>query len=49
MDRVDINCPKCGKLITVVSSDSDVTVFGYCRRCKKEYAIKYRRAKSQSH
>ena len=42
MKRVEIVCPDCGKLITVISEDSSVTIFGYCRRCKKEKVIKYR-------
>lgn len=42
MEKVDIVCPECGKLITKVSANSTVTVFGYCRRCKKEKEIKYR-------
>ena len=49
MTKVDIVCPVCGKLITKVSSDSIVTVFGYCRRCKAEKVIKYHgRAKEPS-
>lgn len=41
MAKIDIVCPDCGKLITRVSSDSNVTIYGYCRRCKAEKAITY--------
>ena len=36
MEKIEIVCPECGKLITKVSANSTVTVYGYCRRCKKE-------------
>ena len=39
--KVDILCPDCGKLITKVSPDSKVTIYGYCRRCKTEKTIHY--------
>ena len=42
MKKVEIVCPDCGKLITKVSSDSIVTIFGFCRRCKAEKTIFYR-------
>lgn len=41
MMKVEIVCPDCGKLITKVSSDSKVTVFGFCKRCKAEKEITY--------
>lgn len=41
MRKIDILCPDCGKLITKVSEDSRVTVYGYCRRCKAEKTITY--------
>lgn len=41
MEKVDIKCPDCGKLITKISSDSRATIFGYCKLCKKEKVIKY--------
>lgn len=41
-EKVDIRCPDCGKLITRVSADSRVTIYGYCKLCKKEKVIKYR-------
>lgn len=42
MKIVEIRCPDCNKLITKVSADSIVTVYGYCRLCKKEKIIVYR-------
>ena len=42
MKKVEIRCPDCNKLITKVSEDSNVTVYGYCRRCKQEKKIIYR-------
>lgn len=42
MQKVNILCPDCGKLITRVASDSKVTIYGYCRRCKAEKVIIYR-------
>lgn len=42
MPKIDIVCPDCGKLITKVSSDSKVTIYGFCRRCKAEKTITYR-------
>lgn len=42
MGPVNIYCPDCGKLIVKVSADSDVTIYGYCRRCKAEKEITYR-------
>lgn len=41
MRKVDILCPDCGKLITRVSADSVVVVFGHCKRCKTEKVIEY--------
>lgn len=41
VERVLITCPDCGKLITKVSPDSKVTIYGYCRRCKTEKTIHY--------
>ena len=41
MRKVEIICPDCKKLITKVSEDSRVTIFGYCRRCKAEKTITY--------
>lgn len=41
VEKVDIKCPDCGKLITKISSDSRATIFGYCKLCKKEKVIKY--------
>lgn len=41
MTKINILCPDCGKLITKVSSDSKVTIFGFCRRCKAEKTIVY--------
>jgi DNA-directed RNA polymerase subunit M/transcription elongation factor TFIIS len=38
---VEIVCPDCGKIITKVSDDSNVVIYGYCRRCKEEKKIKY--------
>ncbi len=43
MEKVEIVCPDCGKLITKISTDSRVTIFGYCRRCKRENTIRYSR------
>lgn len=56
MQKIDINCPDCGKLITKVSGDIKVRFdnpteepvlieYGYCRRCKREKKIIYCRAK----
>lgn len=42
MNKVEIRCPDCNKLITKVSADSVVTVYGYCRLCKKEKIIVYK-------
>jgi uncharacterized paraquat-inducible protein A len=44
MKKVEILCPDCKKLITVISADSNATIFGYCRRCRQEKIIKYRAA-----
>ena len=41
MRKIDILCPDCGKLITRVSEDSHVTIYGFCRRCKAEKKITY--------
>ena len=41
MRKVEILCPRCGKLITKVSEDSKVLIFGHCRRCRAEYEIPY--------
>ena len=41
MKKVEILCPDCGKLITKVSEDSQVKVYGFCRRCKAEKTITY--------
>ena len=40
--KVEIRCRDCGKLITKVSADSVVTIYGYCKLCKKEKTIRYR-------
>lgn len=45
MSKVNILCPDCGKLITKVSADSVVTLFGWCKTCKAEKKITYNRAK----
>lgn len=42
MKIIDIVCPTCGKIITKISDDSNVVIFGYCRRCKAEKKIEYR-------
>ena len=41
MRVVEILCPDCGKLITKVTEDSQVTIYGFCRRCKAEKKITY--------
>lgn len=41
-EKVEILCPECGKLITKVSKDSIVTIYGWCKVCKKEKEIPYR-------
>lgn len=40
-ERAEILCPDCGKLITVVSVDSSVTIYGWCKRCRQEKKITY--------
>lgn len=42
MEKVEICCPDCGKLITKVSKDSNTTIYGYCKRCREEKTIHYR-------
>lgn len=44
VSKIDIRCPDCGKLITKISADSVVTIYGYCKLCKKEKVIRYRAA-----
>ena len=42
MKKVDIICPDCGKLLLKVTADSEVTLFGWCRRCREEKKIIHR-------
>ena len=42
MEKVEIFCPDCGKLITKVSKDSIATIYGWCKVCKEEKEIPYR-------
>lgn len=42
MEKVDIICPDCGKLLLKVTADSEVTLFGWCRRCRQEKKIIHR-------
>lgn len=42
MKKVDILCPDCGKLLLRVTDDSNVTLFPWCRLCKKEKQIIHR-------
>lgn len=41
MQKIELFCPDCGKLIARVSPDSHVTLYGFCRRCKAEKKITY--------
>lgn len=42
MKKVDILCPDCGKLLLRATDNSDVTLFPWCRLCKKEKQITIR-------
>jgi phage FluMu protein Com len=42
MNKVEIKCPDCGKLIIKVSADSKATLYGWCRRCRQEKKIIHR-------
>ena len=40
MEKVDIKCPKCDKLLAkMYRNGSCKNIFLYCRSCKKEYHI----------
>ena len=42
MRKVDICCPDCGKLLLRVASEGEMTLFPWCRLCKKEKQITYK-------
>ncbi len=44
MKEVEILCPDCGKMLLKVSTDSDATLICWCRRCRTEKRIKFKRA-----
>lgn len=48
MNTVEILCPDCGKLLLKVTADSKATMICWCRRCKAEKTITYKRANEPS-
>lgn len=44
--KVDLKCPKCKKTIAKIGDNGFCyRIFLYCKRCKEEYEITYKRAK----
>lgn len=48
MEKVDIKCPKCDKLLAKMCRyGSCKNMFLYCRSCKKEYQITIKETKKE--
>lgn len=48
MEKVDIRCPKCGKVLAKMCKYGICkNMFLYCRSCKKEYQITIKEMKKE--
>lgn len=48
MEKIDIKCPKCSKLLAKMYRNGICkNIFLYCRSCKKEYQVTIKECKKE--